>query len=310
MIEEISMKTPLKTKALLRSAGVGLLLLGTAWLAQAAVTIIKADGSICTDGTINVNGTVIPVEASCGTPPPPTSFTLTVYKAGTGTGTVTGTNFNCGADCTESYPAGEPMSVTLTAAEATGSTFTSWSGACTTITGNTCTVTTTPTANLAVTATFTADPPPTGSCGTLPTGVVVVDTGNMTTAFAKKEYTPALPSTIYAFKMRINAGYTANSIANATKGVSSPRTKLLVVSECPGVLTGVESTGCIVTGTNVATARMSGSTGAASYYCVLPNATAKDYYINAVSKESITDTGYTCTSPSTCAFSFDRSGGG
>ncbi|MFP5414236.1 MAG: InlB B-repeat-containing protein [Gammaproteobacteria bacterium] len=164
------MKTRLKTKALLRSAGVGLLLLGTAWLAQAAITIIKDDGSICTDGTINVNGTVTPVEASCGTPPPPTSFTLTVSKAGTGTGTVTGTNFNCGADCTESYPADELMSVTLTAAAAGGSTFTGWSGACTGT--GTCTVAATPiTANLAVTATFTADPPPTGSCGTLPTGV-------------------------------------------------------------------------------------------------------------------------------------------
>ena len=303
------MKTRLKTKALLRSAGVGLLLLGTAWLAQAAVTIIRAaDGYICTDGTINTNGTVTPLDASCSAPPPTGSFSLTVSKAGTGTGTVTGTGFNCGADCTESYAENTAVNVTLTAAAATGSTFTGWSGACTGT--GTCTVAQTIIANLAVTATFTADPPPTGSCGTLPTGVVVVDTGNMTTAFAKKEYTPALPSTIYAFKMRINAGYLGNISANATKGVSSPRTKLLVVSECPGVLTGVESTGCIVTGTNVATARMSGSTGAASYYCVLPNATAKDYYINAVSKESITDTGYTCTSPSTCAFSFDRSGGG
>jgi len=302
------MKTRLKTKALVRVASVGLLLLGTAWLAQAAVTIIRAaDGYICTEGTINTNGTVTPVDASCSAPPPPDSFSLTVGKGtSTGTGTVTGAGFSCGADCTESYAANTLINVTLTATADASSTFTGWSGPCSSITGNTCTVATNIAANLTVTATFTADPPPPGTCGTLPAGVVVVDTGNMTTAFAKGDYTPALPSTIYAFKMRINAGYTGNSFANATKGVSSPRTKLLVVSTCPGVLEAVEPTGCVMSSTNVATVRMSGSPSAASYYCKLPNITATDYYINAVSKENLTDAGYTCTSPSTCAFSFDR----
>jgi len=58
----------------------------------------------------------------------PVQYTLTVMAAGAGTGTVTSspTGISCGADCTESYNAG--TGVTLTAASATGSTFTGWSG--------------------------------------------------------------------------------------------------------------------------------------------------------------------------------------
>lgn len=56
------------------------------------------------------------------------TYTLSVFKAGTGLGTVTDTGINCGADCSESYPAG--TSVTLTATPAAGSTFAGWSGAC------------------------------------------------------------------------------------------------------------------------------------------------------------------------------------
>jgi len=73
---------------------------------------------------------------------------LTVVKAGTGTGTVTGTGINCGSDCTESYTSG--TSVTLTAAPLSGSTFASWSGACTGT--GTCTVNMT--SDKSVTATF------------------------------------------------------------------------------------------------------------------------------------------------------------
>ena len=61
----------------------------------------------------------------------PTTFTLSVVKAGTGSGTVTSSpvGINCGADCSEAYASG--ASVTLTAAPAAGSTFAGWSGACT-----------------------------------------------------------------------------------------------------------------------------------------------------------------------------------
>ena len=61
----------------------------------------------------------------------PTTYALSVSKSGTGTGTVTSNTggINCGSTCSGSYTTG--TSVTLTAAPATGSTFTGWSGACT-----------------------------------------------------------------------------------------------------------------------------------------------------------------------------------
>jgi len=79
-------------------------------------------------------------------------FTLTVTKAGTGAGTLTSSpaGITCDADCTELYVNGTV--VTLTAAAATGSTFTGWSGGGCTGTG-TCVVTITAAVN--VTATFT-----------------------------------------------------------------------------------------------------------------------------------------------------------
>jgi Tol biopolymer transport system component len=55
--------------------------------------------------------------------------TLTVQLAGSGQGTVTSapTGINCGTDCTEAYAGG--TEVTMTAAAASGSSFTGWSGA-------------------------------------------------------------------------------------------------------------------------------------------------------------------------------------
>ena len=80
------------------------------------------------------------------------NFTLTVTKAGTGTGTVTSApaGINCGATCAGSFASG--TQVTLTAAPATGSTFTGWSAPCEGT--GTCVVTVT--AATTVTATFTA----------------------------------------------------------------------------------------------------------------------------------------------------------
>ncbi|MEO6773828.1 MAG: hypothetical protein ABI467_12560 [Kofleriaceae bacterium] len=80
------------------------------------------------------------------------NLTLFVVKGGNGAGTVTATGIACGADCSESYTAGQM--VTLTAAAATGSSFTGWSGGGCTGTG-TCTVTMT--AAMTVTATFALD---------------------------------------------------------------------------------------------------------------------------------------------------------
>ena len=58
------------------------------------------------DGPRNVTATF--------NPPAPT-FALTVALAGTGTGTVTGPGINCPGDCTETYPAGTPVTLTATA---------------------------------------------------------------------------------------------------------------------------------------------------------------------------------------------------
>ncbi|MFZ5654636.1 MAG: InlB B-repeat-containing protein [Pseudomonadota bacterium] len=285
--------------------GAGLLLLGAAWLAQAAVTIIRAsDGYICTDGTINTNGTVTPVDASCSAPPPPGSFSLTVAKAGTGTGTVTGTGFNCGGDCTESYPEGTAIDVTLTAAAAAGSTFTGWSGAGCSGTG-TCTVATTITSNLSVTATFTADAPPPGSCGTTPPDVTVVDTGSISTYWAQQTFLP-LPVQITAFKVTVPAGFNQEGNFTATKTSAASKSKLLVVSTCPGVLEPVGGqASCVKYALESSMVRISGNSAASSSYCKLTP--GNTYYVNAVSKTKLTDTAYTCTTTTNCSFYASRS---
>ncbi|MBK9030190.1 MAG: InlB B-repeat-containing protein [Myxococcales bacterium] len=82
------------------------------------------------------------------------SLALSVSKTGTGAGTVTSTpaGIACGATCTSSFNAGQM--ITLTAAPATGSTFTGWAGGgCSGVGG--CTVTLT--SSTTVTATFTLD---------------------------------------------------------------------------------------------------------------------------------------------------------
>ena len=84
-------------------------------------------------------------------------YTLTVSKSGTGAGTVsssTGSGLYCGTVCSVGYPSG--TSVTLNATATTGNTFTGWSGAGCSGTGNTCIVSMS--AAQSVTATFTVNP--------------------------------------------------------------------------------------------------------------------------------------------------------
>lgn len=84
------------------------------------------------------------------TPPPaPTTYTLSVAKSGSGTVTSSPAGINCGADCSEAYASA--TSVTLTAAPASGYTFTAWSGACA---GSNLTCTVSMTAARSVNATF------------------------------------------------------------------------------------------------------------------------------------------------------------
>src|SRR5262249_35137033 len=92
------------------------------------------------------------------------NFTMTVTKAGTGSGTVSSSpaGINCGPTCSSNYASGTV--VTLTATPAGGSTFTSWSGACTG-TAATCSVTMSAAGNY---VTATCDPAPSGHAVTVP----------------------------------------------------------------------------------------------------------------------------------------------
>lgn len=74
--------------------------------------------TVLMDGAKTVAAAFAPVQ--------PTHHPLTVTVSGQGT--VTGLGIDCGGDCSESYAAGE--SVTLTATAAPGHLFTGWSGAC------------------------------------------------------------------------------------------------------------------------------------------------------------------------------------
>jgi peptidoglycan hydrolase-like protein with peptidoglycan-binding domain len=61
-------------------------------------------------------------------PVAPTTYTVTVARAGDGSGSVSGGSINCGSSCTTTVTSG--ASVSLTATPASGSTFTGWTGAC------------------------------------------------------------------------------------------------------------------------------------------------------------------------------------
>jgi len=108
--------------------------------------------------------------AKC-TPPYCPSHTLTVKKAGTGSGTVTSSpaGIDCGSTCSAGFEEG--TKVTLTAAPASGSTFTGWSGGGCSGSGS-CVVTVG--ADTTVTATFTTSgpPPPEGKITVAPTASV------------------------------------------------------------------------------------------------------------------------------------------
>jgi PKD repeat protein len=100
-------------------------------------TFVQWTGA-CTGGnpcTLVVTG---PLTATAIFSAPPT-FTLNVTTGGSGTGTVSGTGILCPTDCTETYPAGTP--VTLTASAGTGSAFNGWTGDCVGSTGPACTLT-------------------------------------------------------------------------------------------------------------------------------------------------------------------------
>lgn len=190
----------------------GLLLLGAAWLVQAAITITLDDGAVCTDGTINAtNATVTPVKASCSAPPP------------------------------------------------------------------------------------------TDACGALPANTVVIDTGSITTAWPQTTNIVP-PQQITAFKFTVPSGFAKRENFNVAKTGSGEKSKLVVVSTCPGVLTPV-GTYCSLAGTDTTTVRLSGKSSDPSYYCKLAPGV---YYANAVSKNKVTDTTYNCSTSVNCSFYASR----
>jgi hypothetical protein len=78
----------------------------------------------------NDAGDSAPSNEACATASTATLYAVAVTKAGTGGGTVTSapSGLDCGSACSASFESG--TSVALSAAPASGSTFTGWSGAC------------------------------------------------------------------------------------------------------------------------------------------------------------------------------------
>ena len=93
-----------------------------------------------------------------------TTYTLTVNNSGHGTVTSSPAGINCGADCTENYNAGTP--VTLTATPDAGYRFTGWSGDC----SGTSACSVTMDQARTETATFAANDVSTTTSGNLPAG--------------------------------------------------------------------------------------------------------------------------------------------
>lgn len=291
----------------LAGVGAGLLLLGTAWLAHAAITITRlSDGFVCTDGTVKTDGTVVPDPASCRDPSV-TTYTLTVTKLGSGVGTLSGAGLTCGANtCSATYNAGSTVSVTVTANPTDGSSIT-WAGDCTPLGITSCVVNQTGLArNLNVTATFTPPPPPPppGDCGVLPPNTVVVDTGNLNANWVQQMFLP-VPQQITAFKVTVPSGFSGRDNFQSAGTASSTTSKWLVVSTCPGVLTPAGGqNACSLGGSETTTMRMSTKSADPSYYCKLTPGTV--YYVNAVSKFSLTDTGFNCSNTTDCSFYASR----
>ena len=124
-------------------------------------------GSFASNVNVGANGDTISrtVTGATTSTPPPASATLTVTRTGAGSVSSSPTGIVCGSTCAKTMTAG--ASVALTAASASGSTFSGWSGGGCSGTG-TCTLTLN--SDTIVNATFTVTPsaPP-------PPGEIVVD---------------------------------------------------------------------------------------------------------------------------------------
>lgn len=303
------MKTRLKTKALARVAGAALLL--SAALAAWGVSVTLDDGTntitctISTGGSIRATGDITTnVVSGCiptgggGEPAPPGSFTLAVSKTGTGSGTVASSpgGISCGATCSALYSDG--TSVSLTPTPASGSTFGGWAGACTG--PGACILSMT--GNKSVTATFTADTPPPGACGATPPDVTIVDTGTFSASWPQQTVFPT-PQNIAAYKVVVPAGVSAINTFSTARTSAGSRAKLLVVSTCPGSFEPVGGQSRCTAPNPQETSTVTLTTIQTSYRC---NLTPGTYYVNAASKASINDTGFTCSTTKNCSYFVSR----
>lgn len=164
------------------------------------------------------------------------------------------------------------------------------------------------TANCSVTASFqqTSTPPGDGEkdetygpVRIIDTGVVGTDTLNLTT------YSPETPDHIFAFKIKIPTGSAVKGEGRATRAHGDARAKLLTISRTAGAYKDlVDAT----YNTRVCVGNEFESS--AVYFTSDPNADPRawcilepgEYYINAVSRRSLSDDTFTCRNVDTCRF--------
>ena len=103
----------------------------------------------------------------------PSSYKLTVAKAGTGKGTITSSpsGINCGSTCSKTYS--KATSVRLNATVTSGSVFAGWSGACTG-TATSCTVSVAAATTVGATFNLAAAGGSTGGTGTTPVSSITL----------------------------------------------------------------------------------------------------------------------------------------
>lgn len=121
-------------------------------------------GNSCTV-TMSADASVVASFEANAAPPPPVTHALTVARSGDGSGSVTSApvGIDCGGTCNGTFADG--MVVTLTASAASGSTFQSWSGACS---GTNASCTVRMGADTQATAAFQLVPPPDECAGFAP----------------------------------------------------------------------------------------------------------------------------------------------
>ena len=152
-------------------------------------------------------------------------------------------------------------------------------------------------------------PPPIGDGGstTIPTstpaGIVMVDTGSINTSWARQTFFPN-PSTIYSFKVTVPSDFVGTGRFSAYPTSASPRAKLVVLSESPGVFEPLNGqVNCKKSGLDGSTITINTNPAKTTYNCnVTPG---KTYYLNAAS--ILPDGTYSCTDTTTCSFYADRS---